>query len=73
MTEMTSAVDDASVLIVLVETNPGFWESPQGRSAASAAGVGLDATLRQLMVFVNAYLSLNQQNRRGLTLDALPP
>mmetsp|Transcript_36879 Transcript_36879/g.59239 ORF Transcript_36879/g.59239 Transcript_36879/m.59239 type:complete len:336 (+) Transcript_36879:405-1412(+) len=56
-------LDDASALVLLVETNPWFWESAAGRSLGSAAAAGLDATLRQLLVFVNAYLALHQQNR----------
>mmetsp|Transcript_8198 Transcript_8198/g.20720 ORF Transcript_8198/g.20720 Transcript_8198/m.20720 type:complete len:312 (+) Transcript_8198:269-1204(+) len=51
------------MLIILLETNPLFWESPKGRSFGCAAANGLEATLRQLMVFINGYLSLNQQNR----------
>ena len=59
---------DASFLIVLLETNPHYWASLQVGSPASEQD-SLDATLRQLLVFLNGYLSLNKHN--GVVLIAM--
>ena len=51
---------DASALIVLLETNPKTWNIQSLRCGASYI---LDTILRQLFVFINAFVSLNEQNR----------
>ena len=67
MGEMNEALnDDSSMLVILLETNPAFWESPKGRSLGCAAANGLEATLRQLMVFINGGAV---QVHPALTLD----
>lgn len=56
-------VDDASLLIVVVETNPMYWASQKGKSSGTAAAQGLKRTIEQLLVFLNSFMVLNQQNR----------
>lgn len=54
--------DDASLLVVLFETNAALWGEP-GPPSGCAASAGLAATLRSLLVFVNAFCLLNAANR----------
>lgn len=54
---------DASLLVLLVETNPAFWEGGEPGDAASVRGSGFAAFLEQLIVFVQAYSLLNFHNK----------
>lgn len=53
---------DASTLVVLVETNPAFWEGGHGE-AASIRSAGFASFMQQLVPFVQAFMLLNAQNR----------
>ena len=55
--------DDKSLLIVLVETNPRYWESDRGKGEGTAAALGLSHVLRATTIFLNSFFALNQQNR----------
>ena len=52
----------------MLETNPHYWATSQVGSRVSEQD-SLDATLRQLLVFINGYLSLNKHN--GVVLIAM--
>ncbi|KAJ1733465.1 RNA polymerase II transcription factor B subunit 4 [Coemansia biformis] len=45
---------DSSLLVVILDVNPGSW----ARSA-----LPLDKALQQMVIFINAYLALNTENR----------
>ena len=58
--------DDKSLLIVLVETNPRYWESDRGKGEGTAAALGLSHVLRATTIFLNSFFALNQQNRAAV-------
>ena len=58
---MAAPSDDASVLLVCLETHPGFWQAPSGSDTAQS--LGFVAFVQHLLVFVNAYLLLNGANQ----------
>lgn len=60
--EAGDCTDDASLLVLLVETNPTFWDAGAPREE-SVRSSGFAAFLEQLLVFVQAYLLLNVQNK----------
>ena len=59
-------VDDKSLLILLVETNPKYWASSEGKSEGTAAAAGLTHVLNATTVFLNSFFALNQQNRAAV-------
>lgn len=55
---------DASLLVLLVETNPSLWEAGgEPGEAPSVRGLGFGAFLEQLIVFVQAFSLLNYHNK----------
>eukprot|EP00898_Chlorokybus_atmophyticus_P006093 jgi/Chlat1/6485/Chrsp45S05978 len=59
--------DDVSLLVLIVEANPFFWARQKNEQNAAAAADNPPLTaasfLRQVIVFINAYLLLHFQNR----------
>lgn len=53
--------DDASLLVILLETGPELWNAKLG--ARSASSLSLSKFCEQVVVFVNAYLMLHRRNR----------
>lgn len=56
-------VDDKSLLILLIETNPKYWASSDGKGSGTSAALGLTHVLRATTIFLNSFFALNQQNR----------
>jgi transcription initiation factor TFIIH subunit 3 len=47
-----------TTIIVVLETNPFYWQNATGADGAN----GLGSCLRQILVFINAHLSLSKRN-----------
>lgn len=59
-----SRAGDASLLVLLVETNPAFWEGGgEAGEAPSVRAAGFGSFLEQLIVFVQAFSLLNFNNK----------
>lgn len=58
------APEEGSLLLLCVETHPGFWESPGGaHTAGTVQQLGLVTFVQHLLVFVNAFLLLHGANQ----------
>ena len=55
--------DDASLLVLCVETSPALWEQPVSSCEGGVRCLGFRAFCEHVLVFVNAFLLLNGANR----------
>ena len=60
---MAAPSDDASVLLLCVETHPRLWQAAAAGGADTAQALGFVAFMQHLLVFVNAFLLLNGANQ----------
>ncbi|CEG76914.1 hypothetical protein RMATCC62417_11741 [Rhizopus microsporus] len=58
MKDVSTSEDDSNLLVIILDTNPFAWND----SAKAKVPLSLDDALNQILVFVNAHLSLKHNN-----------